>query len=360
MTRNSGPLGPIMMDIQGTELQPLEAELLQHPAVGGLILFTRNFENRRQLGELVKSIRRHLPQGLIAADTEGGRVQRFRDGFTRLPPAAVWGQMNDHAAAEQGSQASGWLIAAELGELDIDLAFAPVVDVDSGVSEIIGDRAFHREPFTAARLAAACMGGLRQAGMAATAKHFPGHGAVAADSHVAKPVDERDFETIWQHDLTPYRTLIAQGLESVMMAHIVYPQIDALPASFSARWIKEILRERLGFSGAVFCDDLGMAGAAISDDPRIIAEEAVAAGCDMLPVCNQPNWVEQILDGAKFKKNDDSGHRLAALRHQHHCRKSYGYSAQDAASGDFSAWRARMAQSLATLTDAQRSEMGIA
>lgn len=331
-----------MMDLQGCALDPVEAEMLQHPAVGGLILFTRNFENRQQLAALVAEIRQHLPDGLIAADTEGGRVQRFREGFRCLPAAAVWGQLEDEQAGAAGAEASGWLIGAELGELDIDLAFAPVLDVDSGVSEIIGDRSFHRDPERACFFASRCIAGLRHAGMAATGKHFPGHGAVAADSHVDKPVDTRSFEVIWQHDLLPYQRLIQAGLESVMMAHIVYPDCDELPASFSRFWIQQVLRERMGFAGAVFCDDLGMVGAAVSDNPVDIAKLALEAGCDMLPVCNKPGWVEEILDSSQLQSNTDSSARLAALRHQHLCRADY-----NAATGEFDRWHARMTQCLA-------------
>jgi beta-N-acetylhexosaminidase len=291
-------LGPLMIDLKGVAIEPDERDLLLHPLVGGVILFSRNYESPQQLGRLVADLHGlRSPALLVGVDHEGGRVQRFRDGFTRLPPIRAIGRRHaqDPGAGVALARELGWLMAAELRACDVDLSFAPCVDLDYGVSEVIGDRAFHRRAERVSELAVAYMFGMREAGMAATAKHFPGHGAVPADSHVALPVDRRDLPDL-EPDLMPYRRLIANGLLAVMAAHVVFPAVDERPASLSRRWIHGELRGTLGFRGAVFTDDLSMKGAAASGSIVERASLALAAGCDMLPVCNDRGAVEDLLD----------------------------------------------------------------
>ena len=286
-----------MVDIAGTELSADDARVLAHPLVGGVLLFTRNFSNPRQVAALTAAIRSvRTPPLLIAVDQEGGRVQRFRDEFTRLPPARLLGRAYDEDRREALglAQSVGWLMAGELRAVGVDFSFAPCVDLEYGVSEIIGDRAFHGDPDAVAALAVATLTGMREAGMAATAKHFPGHGAVVADSHTALPVDRREFADL-EADIRPYRALIANNLAGVMAAHVVFPAVDAVPASLSRRWIGGILRGELGFHGCVFADDLSMAGAAAFGDVIARAELALAAGCDVLPICNDRHSVELVL-----------------------------------------------------------------
>ncbi len=291
-------LGPLMVDVGGVAIEPQERELLAHPQVGGVILFARNYESPEQLARLTAEVHAvRTPSLLVAVDQEGGRVQRFREGFTGLPPLRAIGRLwraEPEAAAGLARQL-GWLMAAELRAAGVDLSFAPCVDLDLGLSEVIGDRAFHGSADAVGTLAVAWMLGMRDAGMAATAKHFPGHGAVAADSHVALPVDRREPADL-EGDLAPYRRMVANGLLSVMAAHVVFPAVDRLPASLSRRWIAGELRERLGFRGAVFTDDLSMAAAASTGSIVERARLALAAGCDMLPVCNDRASVMQLLD----------------------------------------------------------------
>ena len=294
-------LGPLMVDIPGTELSPEDVDVLRHPLVGSVLLFTRNYRNPEQLGALTAAIRAiRSPHLMVAVDHEGGRVQRFRDGFTKLPPSRPLGRRfdEDRRDALTLTRSVGWLMASELRSVGVDFSFAPCVDLDYGVSEIIGDRSFHRNPETVAALAAAYLMGMRDAGMAAVAKHFPGHGAVVADSHVALPVDRRDFVDM-EDDLRPYRMLIENNLPGIMVAHVVFPVIDDLPASLSRRWITDILRGELGFHGCVFADDLSMAGAVAFGDVVERARLGLAAGCDVLPICNDRAAVMALLD--KFK-----------------------------------------------------------
>jgi beta-N-acetylhexosaminidase len=290
-------LGPLMVDIAGTELSADDVRVLAHPLVGSVLLFSRNYSNPRQVAELTANIRSlRTPHLLIAVDHEGGRVQRFREGFTRLPAARLLGRCFD-ADRRDGlnlAQAVGWLLAGELRAVGVDFSFAPCVDLDYGVSEIIGDRAFHSDPDFVAQLAVATMAGMREAGMAAIAKHFPGHGAVVADSHTALPVDRREFADL-EADIRPYRPLIDNNLAGIMAAHVVFPAVDALPASLSKRWITGVLRGELGFHGCVFADDLTMAGAAAFGDAIARAELALGAGCDVLPICNDRPSVELVL-----------------------------------------------------------------
>ena len=257
-------LGPLMIDLQGTSVTAQDAELLRNPLVGGVILFTRNYADPEQLTQLVAAIHgQRSPPLIVAADHEGGRVQRFRQGFSRLPPARRIGHEfdQDARAGVELARRMGWLMAAALRAHGVDMSFAPCVDLDYGVSEVIGDRAFHSRPQAVGQLAAAYMHGMRDAGMAATAKHFPAHGAVVADSHLSLPVDRRGLADLGD-DLAPYRRLIANGLPAVMVAHVLFPAVDSAPASLSGRWIRDVLRGQLGFQGVVFADDLSMGGAA--------------------------------------------------------------------------------------------------
>lgn len=309
-------LGPLMVDVAGTTLTAVEREVLQHPLVGSVILFSRNYETPEQLRALVAQIHAlRSPALVVGVDHEGGRVQRFREGFSRLPALRRIGLEYDQDKTRAGELARqlGWLMAAELRAEGVDLSFAPCVDLDYGVSEVIGDRAFHRDASVVAELAVAYQHGMRDAGMVATAKHFPGHGAVVADSHHALPVDRRALVDL-EEDLRPYRTLIANGLAGIMVAHVLYPQIDTVPASASARWIRGVLRESLGFRGVVFADDLSMAGAAAIGSIVERAEKALEAGCDVLPVCNHPASVEALLQGLRVPVDAAAALRRVRLR----------------------------------------------
>ncbi|MFO1418858.1 MAG: beta-N-acetylhexosaminidase [Methylotetracoccus sp.] len=304
-----------MIDLEGFAPTADEQRRLRHPSTGGLILFARNYTNPEQLCELVASVRAVRPDILIGVDHEGGRVQRFRDGFTRIPAAASY-----RAAADgtQLAERAGWLMAIELLACGIDFSFAPVLDVDSGISQIIGDRAFADEAAEASRLAMAFYQGMRRAGMAGVGKHFPGHGGVAADSHLALPVDERAVEAIEARDLVPFRALIDAGIEAIMPAHVIYARCDTSPAGFSRFWIQDVLRARLGFGGVVFSDDLSMAGAEFAGDFVARAEQALTAGCDMVLVCNQPGETEPVLEAvAELPPRPQSVERLQRM-----CRRT--------------------------------------
>jgi beta-N-acetylhexosaminidase len=314
-------LGALMIDLQGTAVSAEERELLRHPRVGGVILFSRNYLDSAQLSGLVADIHAvRTPALIVAVDHEGGRVQRFREGFSQLPAPRRVGHEFD-VDARKGltlARAMGWLMAAELRAHGVDLSFAPCVDIDYGVS-FITDRAFHSRPEAVTQLASAYVQGMREAGMAATAKHFPGHGAVLADSHLTLPVDRRERVDL-DADLMPYRRLIANGLPAVMVGHLLFPAVDDAPASRSGRWIREVLRGQLRFQGAVIADDLSMGGAAEAyGDVVSRAERALAVGCDMLPVCNRRDSVLQLLERLKSAPEPASGLRLIRL----HGRDSY-------------------------------------
>lgn len=308
-------LGPLMIDLLGKQLLPEERELLKHPLVGGIILFTRNFENREQVTQLIAEVRAvRKPPLLVAVDYEGGRVQRFRKDFTIVPPMRVIGQVYDqnHQAGLHLAQQAGWLLAAELRAVGIDLSFGPVVDLDYGASSVIGDRAFHRDSRVVADLAVAMMHGMRDAGMCAVAKHFPGHGAVVADSHIALPVDRRRYVDMGQ-DIHPYTRLIDNQLPAVMAAHVVFEQVDSVPASFSRKWLVDELRGKLGFSGAVFSDDLSMEGASVMGPIPQRAHKALAAGCDMVLICNNRDAALQTLQDLDVNPDPVGLMRLARL-----------------------------------------------
>ncbi len=300
-------LGPVMVDLPGLRLSAADRELLCHPLVGGVILFARNFGSPSQLLALTGEIRRlRSPELLIAVDHEGGRVQRFQEGFTRIPPMRLLGETRerDPARARSLAEAMGYVIAAELLAHGVDFSFAPVVDVDFGSSSVIGDRAFSDEPEGIAELAGSFIAGLADAGAAAVAKHFPGHGYVRADSHVAVPVDERELRDIEAADLVPYRDLIRRGLGGIMPAHVIYPRVDSRPAGFSSVWLKDVLRGRLGFGGMIFSDDLSMEGASVAGGVVERGAAALAAGCDMVLVCNAPQAAVELLDGLKANALD--------------------------------------------------------
>ena len=293
-----------------------DRELLREPAVGGIILFSRNYESPDQLADLVAEIRAlRIPPVLVAVDQEGGRVQRFRDGFSAIPAMRHLGHEYDRdpdIATDLAHQA-GWLIAAELRAAGIDLCFAPCVDLDWGVSEVIGDRAFHKNPEVVGNLAAAFARGLRSAGMAAVAKHFPGHGAVVADSHLQLPVDRREYGDILD-DMRPYEKLISNGqVAGVMLAHVVYRELDDMPAGFSDFWIDRELRSRLGFGGAVFCDDLSMKATDAYGSMRRRSKRALNSGCDMVLICNDRRLAEQAVQALADYSNPLSLVRLARL-----------------------------------------------
>ncbi len=291
--------GPVMVDLPGTSLGPEQRELLLHPAAGGVILFTRNYASPQQLYRLVKEIHElRSPHLLIAVDQEGGRVQRFREGFTRLPAAASIARCcaDDQRAARHAAHELGWLMAAELRSVGVDFSFAPVLDLDLGRSSVIGDRAFAAHPVTVSQLAGAWMLGAREAGMVSVGKHFPGHGGVVADSHLDLPVDERALDELTAQDLQPFVRLIDNGLEGVMPAHVIYASCDAEPAGFSHFWLQEVLRGRLRFQGVIFSDDLSMAAAAHAGCYAERARAALRAGCDMVLVCNNPQGAHEVLD----------------------------------------------------------------
>jgi beta-N-acetylhexosaminidase len=326
---------PVVLDIAGQQLDDNDRRRLAHPLTGGLILFARNWVNRAQLTRLCTEIKAIRPDVLICVDHEGGRVQRFRtDGFTHLPPMRRLGEMwMDDAKALPGSgamaaidaaTACGHVLASELRACGVDLAFTPVLDLDWGESGVIGDRAFHRDPRVVSVLARALMQGLLQAGMANCGKHFPGHGHVKADSHVAVPVDERPLAAILGDDARPYEWT-STALTSVMPAHVIYSKVDASPAGFSRRWLQDILRGQMGFTGAIFSDDLSMEGASVAGSPTQGAIAALNAGCDMVLLCNQSlhggQAVDTLLDelgealqaGAWSCSPDSEARRLALL-----------------------------------------------
>lgn len=325
---------PVIIDVAGTTLTADDRRRLLHPLTGGMILFARNWESRAQLTSLCAEIKDVREDLLIAVDHEGGRVQRFRtDGFTHLPPMRDLGDMwmsdgkepAGHGAmrAMDAASACGYVLGSELRACGVDLSYTPVLDLDWGPSSVIGDRAFHGDARVATTLARAVMQGLLHAGMANCGKHFPGHGFVAADSHVAIPVDTRSLKAIMADDAKPYEWL-STVLTSVMPAHVIYPKVDSQPAGFSSRWLQEILRGQLGFTGAIFSDDLSMEGASVAGSHTQGAVAALNAGCDMVLLCNQSigkgrpvddllEGLEQALHKGQWQASADSDARRLAL-----------------------------------------------
>lgn len=310
-------LGPVMLDLRGVALDEEEIELIQHPAVGGVILFTRNFRTPLQLRTLVQTIRKYRPGILIAVDQEGGRVQRFRDHFTKLPAPAKFGELYDQnpQLAKICAETAGWMMAAELRQFDIDFSFAPVLDLNYGRSAVIGNRAFHADPGVTGELAGAFIRGMHRAGMQAVGKHFPGHGYVEADSHEALPIDTRTLKQIKEKDLVPFEMLIQKNLlGGVMPAHIIYPKIDKEAAGFSKKWLQTILRSEMKFLGVVFSDSLTMEGAEYAGGYDERAEKALMAGCDMVLVCNNRLATYTMLDALKSFSRPDLPQLLQTMR----------------------------------------------
>jgi beta-N-acetylhexosaminidase len=309
-------LGPVMLDLEGLELTPEDRELLAHPNVGGVILFARNFQSPDQLARLTAEIHAlRRPELVVAVDQEGGRIQRFREGFTPLPAMRQLGRAYDldREHALKLAETCGWLMAAELRAAGVDLSFAPVLDLDYGVSEVIGDRAFHRQPEAVGRLAGRFAAGMRHAGMAAVGKHFPGHGGVTADTHHALAEDRRPYADLLD-DMRPYELLVAEGLAGVMAAHVVYARLDRMPAGFSRWWLGNELRIRLRFQGAIFSDDLSMAGAGFAGALPDRAHVALEAGCDIVLVCNDRPGAIEVLEALGDWCEPAAHLRLARLR----------------------------------------------
>jgi beta-N-acetylhexosaminidase len=309
------PRGPVVLDVAGTTLADDDRRRLLHPLVGGVILFARNFESAAQVARLTAEIRAlRTPRLLVCVDHEGGRVQRFRDGFTAIPPMRELGALweRDVLAACKRATEIGETIGRELRAVGVDLSFTPVLDLDHGPSGVIGDRAFHRDPRVVTLLAKSLNHGLLLAGMANCGKHFPGHGWARADSHLELPVDDRDLRTLLADDSAPYGWL-GDALASVMPAHVVYPAVDSLPAGFSRKWLRDILRRRLGFRGLVFSDDLTMEGAAVAGDIVARADAALGAGCDMVLVCNRPDLADELLGRLRWRRGPQFDARLARV-----------------------------------------------
>lgn len=309
-------LGPVIVDVAGPALTAEERTRLSHPAVGGVILFTRNYESPEQLAALTREIHAlRQPPLLIAVDHEGGRVQRFRDGFTALPAmrelGAVWDA--DPVHAKSLAQDTGFVLASELRACGVDLSFTPVLDIDHGNSSVIGDRAFHHDPSAITELALGLIHGLREGGMSSVGKHFPGHGHVRADSHHDIPFDSRPWSEIETVDMLPFRRLIDNGLGAIMPAHVVYPDIDDKPAGFSSIWLGRILRGQLGFDGMIFSDDLSMEGARTAGGVVERAQAAFAAGCDMVLVCNDALAADRLLAGLDYRMPATALTRIARI-----------------------------------------------
>jgi beta-N-acetylhexosaminidase len=313
----------------GTALGEEDLARIRHPAAGAVILFSRNYENSEQLTALCEDIRRQRePELPICVDHEGGRVQRFKEGFTLIPPMRHLGKIwdRDREKGKELATSIGYVIASELGAHGLDFSFTPVLDLDYGGSSVIGDRALHFDPTAVGALGACLVKGLAQGGVSAVAKHFPGHGYAVADSHVAAPSDDRPFKEILRKDVLPYRAVIEAGVAAIMPAHVVYPQVDAEPAGYSKRWLQEILRTQLKFDGLVFSDDLSMEGAAVAGGPPERAKAALAAGCDMVLLCNNPKGLDELLaslENSSLQKPE----RLDRMRKQggRDLRKSVAY-----------------------------------
>lgn len=318
-------ISSLMLDLEGTEITSEENEILQHPYVGAVILFARNYESPEQLDALVKQIRAATDNELlICVDHEGGRVQRFRSEFTELPAIGHIGKLCDSILngetglnpadamfkSQKKSYQHGWLMAAEVRAMGLDFSFAPVLDVNYGVSEVIGDRSFNRDPNIISQLATHYIQGMRDAGMASTGKHFPGHGAVTEDSHLEIPRDNRSKEEIWNADIIPFKELIKSGLDAVMPAHVIYSELDDKPAGFSNYWLQDVLRKELSFNGVIFSDDLTMEGASVVGGYTERAEAAMEAGCDMILVCNNRQGAIEVIDKANIKQAPESAQRL--------------------------------------------------
>ena len=323
------PPGPVVVDVVGTALSEDDLKRIRHPAAGAAILFARNYENPEQLRLLCEDIERQREPALpVCVDHEGGRVQRFREGFTLIPAMRQLGKLwdRDRPSGKAAARAAAYVVGAELGAHGIDFSFAPVLDLDFGASGVIGDRALHFDPTAVGALGASLIQGFADAGMAAVGKHFPGHGFCEADSHVAIPTDGRAFAEIWKKDILPYKPAIEAGMAAVMPAHVIYPQVDPEPAGYSRHWLQDILCGKLGFDGLIFSDDLSMEGASTAGGIPERARAALDAGCDMVLLCNDPAGQEILLEslsGLQLQKPE----RLERMRKQggRDLRKSVAY-----------------------------------
>jgi len=318
---NHMPLGPVMADVAGLELTDVERQRLLHPLIGGVILFQRNYQSPEQIAALCREIHGlRSPHLLIGVDHEGGRVQRFRSGFTAIPAMRAIGDIWDGhpQRARRLARDAGYVLGAELRSVGVDFSFAPVLDLDYRNSGVIGDRAFHRDPRAVGDLAHALTLGIGEAGMSAVGKHFPGHGFVAADSHLAVPVDGRALADLEFADIQPFRHLIDLGLAGIMPAHVIYPRVDEQQDGFSRRWLTEILRAEYGFDGVIFSDDLTMEGASVAGDISHRALAALSAGCDMVLVCNRPDLADDLLRLLKWSMPPTSLVRLARMHGRPH------------------------------------------
>lgn len=308
-------IGHIMLDLDDVELSSLEKELLNHPQVGGIILFTRNYESKKQLRSLTKSITKIFPECLIAVDQEGGRIQRLYEEFTPLPAFNEYGKKYEQNRQEalRDAERMAYIMATELLETGVNFSFTPVLDLDYGLSEVIGSRSFHAKSAIVIDLASAFINGMRQAGMPATGKHFPGHGAVKVDSHLTLPIDHRQFDMIYEADMQPFIKLHNE-LDAIMPAHILYDAVDKNPACFSSFWLQDILRNRLQFTGVIFSDDLSMGGAQVVGNHIERAALALDAGCDMILICNERDEAVKVVDELEHYQNDLSQRRLKKFR----------------------------------------------
>ncbi len=307
-------IGPLMIDLAGYEITTQECEWLSHPAVGGVILFTRNYQDKAQLTALIEQLHNlKKPKLLVAVDQEGGRVQRFRNNFTVYPPMSALGSYYDTDPVQglELTELVAWQLACELREVGVDFTFAPVLDLNTGISCVIGDRAFHSDIDAVSALGNKFMTGLRKGGMEAVGKHFPGHGAVAADSHVDCPIDQRYESDLQFADMVPFLRLIDYGMSGIMSAHVVYEHIDNNPASFSQHWLTHVLRNQIGFEGVIFSDDLSMQGARVIGNIEKRIQSALQAGTDMVLLCNCPEEIPSALDLLKDYNNPISQLRLA-------------------------------------------------
>ncbi|TCV90230.1 beta-N-acetylhexosaminidase [Sulfurirhabdus autotrophica] len=314
-------LGPVMLDVLGTELTEEDRKRLLHPLTGGVILFSRNYESPAQLTKITQEIHSvRNPPLLIGVDQEGGRVQRCKAGFTRIPPMREFGRIWDEHPhkARQLAQQTGYVLAAELRACGVDFSFTPVLDMDYGQSGVIGDRAFHLNKQAIAELAHSLVLGLKEAGMASVGKHFPGHGYIKADSHLEIPIDDREFADIELNDLVPFKQMINFGLTGIMPAHVIYPKVDKRPAGFSKFWLKDILRNELRFDGTVFSDDLSMEGASVAGGIVDRAKAALEAGCDMVLVCNRPDSADELLANLHWNVPPVSLTRLVRMHGKPH------------------------------------------
>ncbi|MEJ6558647.1 MAG: beta-N-acetylhexosaminidase [Candidatus Thioglobus sp.] len=306
-------LGPIMMDVSGLTLTQIEETQLAKPSIGGVILFSRNFESINQVKQLISSIRAVNPNILISVDHEGGRVQRFKKGFTHLPAMSKLGELYDKKPKKAIKYACscGFILAYELLEIDVDFSFAPVLDMDYDNSSVIGDRAFHSNPDAIIKLAQALIKGMHRAGMKCVGKHFPGHGYVSLDSHLDLPIDDRPAKEVYQ-DMATFKGLVDEGLDAVMPAHVIYSKVDDKPAGFSNVWIQDILKSKLGFDGVVFSDDLSMQGALFIENIKDRVKISLDSGCDMVLICNHPEMVLEVIDqewGSNEKLQSMQGNR---------------------------------------------------